>query len=591
MAPLSRVFAAAALLLVPAIAQTDTDNSKQDVKVWAAVAFVHHGEKTPEGGAVDAVLTPVGAQEMLRQGEAFRRRYLSGSSGGNSSETDVMGSAPIEGIERDSLDNSQLALYSQSDEWASASAMAFLQGLYPPAKDEFRTDAGGSDLTNDLIYDRTADYPLNGYQYPKLLTTSSSDPNSAIIQGTVGCASWETQMNNNLTKREDLVNLAQESQSFYDDLFSKSPLEGTMDSKDINFWNAFNVYKLVGYLFRHNETVFKNLENANQTFITLNSYATQLERAKTSNAVARVDDPINTVYTVAGRTLGMHILNQLSNAILSNAERNKLTLMFGTSRPMTSLFSLMGLLTRENTLSGPLSRIPETGSAMIIELISDDVAGGIPEENKLQVRFYYRAGPEDNDELNLYSLYGSGNGGFSIPYNTFKTRMESDGLTPGQWCGICSAASSVSPWCFNGTSGYSGSSGNSATGSSSGLSRTASGAIGAVVMAGVIGLVFALLFGVLGFRLRRDHPQQRSTGLGGFKGAEKMASDPDLATPKGGAAQERIGSWEMGNDGHGAQAGGAGIITRDFSRHNGRRADEDGISFVGATPVRAHESV
>lgn len=179
MAPLTRLLTTA-LWLLPALAQTDADNSKQDVKVWAAVAYVNHGEKTPDAAGMNAVLTPAGAQQMLKQGQAFRARYLSGSSKANSSDEDAIKTAPIQGIETDSIANSQLALSAQADQWTIASAMAFLQGLYPPAKDKFPSIIGGSDLRNNLVSDATADYPLNGYQYPMILTPGSSDPGSVV---------------------------------------------------------------------------------------------------------------------------------------------------------------------------------------------------------------------------------------------------------------------------------------------------------------------------------------------------------------------------------------------------------------------------
>ena len=45
-------------------------------KVWAAVAFINHGERTPVIANLRTVLTPEGAQQMLRQGTAFRARYI-----------------------------------------------------------------------------------------------------------------------------------------------------------------------------------------------------------------------------------------------------------------------------------------------------------------------------------------------------------------------------------------------------------------------------------------------------------------------------------------------------------------------------------
>lgn len=94
---------------------------------------------------------------------------------------------------------------------------------------------------------------------------------------------------------------------------------------------------------------------------------------------------------------------------------------------------------------------------------------------------------------------------------------------------------------------------------SHGLSPVVSGVIGALV-ALAIAVLACVALALLGFRLQRSDEKPKaprsdlgvlrtSTGNGGFKGAEKLASDTDLRL-KGSAGatvvrHERVGSWEL----------------------------------------------
>lgn len=146
-------------------------------KVWAAVAFVNHGERTPIISDMRTILTPEGAQQMWRQGTAFRARYLRNSV--NDSDFDDIQTAYIQKLNIDVIDNDDVDILSQTDEWVSAGAMAFMQGLYPPSPNAYDATAGGEDLGLNLdLGDNNTEYPLNGYQYPNIRTASYMDPSS-----------------------------------------------------------------------------------------------------------------------------------------------------------------------------------------------------------------------------------------------------------------------------------------------------------------------------------------------------------------------------------------------------------------------------
>jgi hypothetical protein len=135
--------------------------------VWSVVTYTYHGEKTPALFPGPYDLTPLGANQVYEAGQVIRDRYISGVA--NSSK--ITTSAIINGISQSAIDNSQLVVLSTDDPWISASAMAFLQALYPPSNSIV------VDLESMLGNSSLAQYPLEGYQYPNIETLSVLDFN------------------------------------------------------------------------------------------------------------------------------------------------------------------------------------------------------------------------------------------------------------------------------------------------------------------------------------------------------------------------------------------------------------------------------
>lgn len=175
-APILSILLSMMLLCLSVSAQAGVN---LNAKVWAAVAYINHGEKTPTFGGLDNILTPTGARQMWRQGSAFRHRYL--GSRNSTTFSNSTGNTKIQGIATDAINNDQLTVLSQTDEWVSGGAMAFLQGLYPPSPNSFNSFAGGRQVAQDLLVSpELTDYPLGGYQYPNIETLPPSDPSSVV---------------------------------------------------------------------------------------------------------------------------------------------------------------------------------------------------------------------------------------------------------------------------------------------------------------------------------------------------------------------------------------------------------------------------
>lgn len=159
---------AAAQLFGLSSAQSSTEN------IWSSVAWILHGERTPIWGLTPSpALTPIGAQQMFGQGSLLRSRYLQNIM----DLDDEAGRAPIVGIERNAIDNTQLSILTNTDEFMVTSALAFAQGLYPPLEGVFSNSTGGMEggmLPNGSI----VNFPLDGYQYPSIRTFSILDHES-----------------------------------------------------------------------------------------------------------------------------------------------------------------------------------------------------------------------------------------------------------------------------------------------------------------------------------------------------------------------------------------------------------------------------
>ncbi|KAF7547928.1 hypothetical protein G7Z17_g7385 [Cylindrodendrum hubeiense] len=557
--------------------------SSDSGKLWAVVAYINHGETTPIIG--DRVqLTPEGAQQMQRQGRAFRARYLTNVS---DSDYDHIEAVRLQYMTAHEIDNRVLDISSQTDEAVSGGAIAFLQGLYPPSPDSFGNDTDETDIARDYTEgsDNMTDYPLNGYQYPNMHTLSILDPMSTA------CSNWESEMNVNLTQDGTMQAFYNATYDFYQILFSTSPLQGTIDLEDANFWNAYEIYDYVNYMYTHNETVNEGLTNGSTTLSILLDYATAMVRVRNSYADdsdSAESERKSILYSVAGRTLANRVARQFINNLQWSGGRDKLTLMFGSLDPIFSFIALSGLLTPDSISEGPFSTLPSPGAALIFELYGEDSSdpGLLPSFSDLSVRLYYRATADSEEDFEMHAMYESESNNGLVPYSNFVAIMQEIGLTAYDWCDVCD--STTSPWCF-----YSFGSGNDNDSTSGGLDPVIAGVVGAIILGVVMAFAAASLYCLAGLRLRRDHVREEpTTPAGGFKGPEKKDGDKDVTVTKEGFHHERVGSWELKNETHLPSVESVGVTARDLPRERGRSFDDDDdISVMGATPVKEHESV
>ncbi|XWX00557.1 hypothetical protein V2A60_008577 [Cordyceps javanica] len=532
-------------------------------KVWAAVAFINHGDTTPFLLRSHPALTPDGAQQLYRQGKQFRSRYLAPPATAKNGTSDA---APIQGMRQDGIDNTQLRILSQTDEWVVGGALAFTQALYPA----FNATAAGESVNRST-------YPLGGYQYPQIETLAVTDANSIGLQGHVGCPTWQNAATTNLTTNPALKAAAQDSADFYAKLFSSGPLKGALPADEANFFNAYDIYNLVRWTSLHNASAFAGQLDINATLTRLAADAFTMARAKSDPGSSSANDTAGVTLTVAGRTLAKLITDELSRVAnqTTGSTYGRMTLLFGSFQPLMALFSIAGLLTRDNVMSTRIGNVTAPGAAIVFELVGQDPtnANSLPKHEDLSVRFVYRPTADESDTFQVFSLFGSGNGGQTIPYLAFRDKMYTVGRDAADWCQICKPGAE-NKWCQGVLS--SAGAGAGAFGRSQ-MSPALAGVIGALIMGALIAMAIFALCGLGGLRLRRRD------GDSDANGAEKRDPDHDVRYGSGGDPQERVGSWEMRGQPQGqTRHGGVQQQRNPFD-------DDAGSDVDGAVPVKARE--
>uniref|UniRef100_L2GF13 Histidine acid n=1 Tax=Colletotrichum fructicola (strain Nara gc5) TaxID=1213859 RepID=L2GF13_COLFN len=543
------VIAFTAALLATATAQSSNPT------VWASVALMMHGERTPLRSELSDVLTPRGAQQLYAQGNAFRTRYLSGITPTNSSESQVTSRAPIRDIAPNVVDHAQLHILSVPDAHVVAGAQAFMQALYPPISHTFSVDTGGSNVSFSTTSGNYTEYPLDGYQYPVIQTAGYLDQRSIGLRGNTECTQWQVSTQVDMTRDPDMLKLYNSTKAKYQSFFTTPPLN------DGAVYNAL----MDAYV---KDSQFLQVYSRQQQ---LALYSDQKPSGLAKGDMIR---------TVAGMSFAKQVVDALKANGNFGGYSRKLTLLFSSQEPFLSFFSLAQLQQGNTSLSSPFWNPGRPDS--------------YPKDSNLYVRFLYRKNADPGTAFEEYALFGSPAAEPRVTFSYFKQEMLKFGVDVATWCSMCASSQ---PFC----------SVRSTEAPTIGATIRAvvrkpyvAGIIGGAIVLAVLGLVVAA-FVLAGFRIRRMGKEDNKDGhqpaasLGGFKAAEKMASDPDLSVSKRGVPHERHGSWEL-REGRDVVTGvhGAGISvdkSSSASSVHSKDLDDDGASVMGASPVTPRESV
>ncbi|KAL0260770.1 hypothetical protein SLS55_004461 [Diplodia seriata] len=580
MSPCATSFLTAALLASAPLAVS--------AAVHAAVIFTRTGERTPllvqQHGPPE--LTPLGARQAHSQGTVFRQRYIAPEANG----VDLEGPEAIRNISEYGIDNNQLYVLATDDGYATETAQAFLQGLYPPYT---LNDTVPPALTaNAVLANGTyMEAPLNGYQYPRIRTASSLDPAYVYLDGQKECLNYALDRTSYYYTLEFNETQAQTS-SFYGEV-GAATLGGILPAASYSYANAYAIYDYLNYQYLHNisiQAILSNNITLRGAFDELRFLADQQQWAFNS-----MPNSSQWIRAVAGKMLALKMLRQLAINIATDGAQAKLSLLFGEFQPMLSFFALA---LQQSSNSSRSYGIPDFASSMAFELFSyGDATEGYPATSDLWVRFYFRNGTSDSSELVAYPIFGHGPSETAMRWSDFETSMRDimlDGV--GEWCAACNAAAIFCPVSIGITAVF------NKTGS--GMRPAVAGVMGAGTTLGVGLLAVAALMLLGGLRFRRGDPmigagRRRKSSLGGFKGSAKLASDADVSfatkgAPLGvsvteeqqqkqqsGLARERVGSWEMG----GAKANQlGGSVVGDWKDDESRRSSLDIYESAVARP-------
>lgn len=552
-------------------------------EVLSSFIYTRHGDRTPLYSPEMSYLTPFGAQQMNSLGSTFRQRYLTASFNAGQDST------LIRDMSHYLLDSSEVSILTTDHQFTTASAQAFMQGLYPPIANNpnlnFTYVAGVSNLANgtNIIA------PLNGYQYPEINSASSYDLNSIWVDGAANCPAYTAKILEYYNS-SDFKFLNQTTWEFYQSL-EEEYLQNTFFQDTFGYSDSYFMYDYLQYEYLHNTTFRRMISNVNMTRAKV--AASDWVYALFSNAT----DPVK---SIAGRTLSNIVLNSFYNTIQWQGRTNKLNLLFGDFEPMVSFAALAGLTSNQNAI---FYNIPPMASSFVFELVAlradNDPGTSFPDDSDLFVQFFFQNGTDADSRLTAYPLFGSGPSQTLIPYSEFVaglSRFTLNGVR--EWCQICG---SYGIFCsaFTSNNKNNPSLGGSKRGSA--LSPAIAGVVGAVVALAVAGILFGLLMLFAGFRVRREQRGKRKSDLAGFKGSQKLASDQDLTLPKGGAAvnvtepetakgHERVGSWELRQKAKREEAGQMGAVNLNKPRRPSYEDDEIQIDPY-APAVKPHDHV
>ncbi|KAK4941463.1 hypothetical protein LTR10_018607 [Elasticomyces elasticus] len=559
---------------------TATSQTVLHEQVLSTFIFTRYGERTPLVLSTSSALTPLGAQQLFQAGSKVRDRYVTPGEGSDTETTTIYGISAYQ------LLYDQICVLSTTDQYVAASAQAFIQGLYPPLQTSNWTYiAGQSTLANgtNIIA------PLNGYQYPQISTLSSNDLNSIWVDGMDNCPSY-TASTQDYYDTNYYQEILSNNADFYASLEPQF-LNGIFSNASVGYYDAVDIYDYLNYAFIHNSTVAESLSTVDLERARI--LAADLVFALNANTTASGSTSGDHIRAIAGRTLATRLLEAFNTNINNQGTSDQMTLLFGSFEPMVAFAALADIVSEQNAA---FYNVPEPGSSFIFELMSmqDEKTTSYPNTSDIYVRFFYQNGTDDYSSLVEYPLFGLSPSASPISFLDFAAGLEKFLVYDvADWCTACASFSVFCPAFLDSNTTYNPTTGVMSSGHS-GLSPVVAGVVGAVVTLAV-GAVLSgavMLFG--GIRLHRVHTRRRSE-LGGFKGAEKLASDRDLSIPKGGAGaivvenggpmsphgHERVGSWEMGGQAKAEEAKGRVLTPGALRRPS---FEDDNLSINSHAP-------
>lgn len=436
--------------------------------VLGVYVFSRHGDRTAKS-TPPANLTSLGYQEVLQSGTYFRDRYVVSSA-----------SRRIYGINADFVKQSQMTASAPTDTVLQNSAMAFLQGVYPPVGQQRST----STLRNGTVVQT----PFNGYQLIPLQTiqTGAGSEDSAWLQGTTSC--YNAQLSSDSYYRSaQYMETLRRTQPLYDSIYPM--VNQTFTQAQTSFRNGYVLWDLLNVASIHDASA--PLPSA-ADMTELKYLADQHEWGLAYNN----SEPIR---AISGSVLAAEIVSALNTTLVGRG-KSKLNIQFGAYATMMSFFGLANL----TSVNADFYGLADYASTLTWELVTNASVSGTswPSNDQISVRFLFHNGTASNSSPPTeYPLFNSNRS--PLPWNDFVSGMNKFSIR-GQaaWCQACGNVTGV---CSSGYLQHDGNNLDPSTSSSnktrSGLSSTVAGVIGAMVTLTVVLLLQGLILLAGGFKL------------------------------------------------------------------------------------------
>jgi hypothetical protein len=317
--------------------------------------------------------TPLGEVQSHQLGSILRAEYFDNAS-----------PSFIHGMRTDLVDTHQVhALAKAGGEGTVVfdSAIATLQGLFPPTPKNEMTLANGTTVTA----------PLGGYQYVPVETVEPG--NDRTLESWTDCPAFEKHVAA-FHKTDEFKEKSEAADPFF---------KGITDyvfGRPTTLENIWNIYDYVNSELEHNKT-----------------YAYRLPPTFIEQAQGFVDfhewgvfhgKEMGSIGNIAGRTILNTILRSLER-ISFNGDPLQFLLIESTYQPFISLMHMTELVKDFPELQG----LPDFGSALAIEL-----RRGAPPESRDFLRFKFKNGTSDFQMLHAFGHHAD------IPLTEFVYRTE-----------------------------------------------------------------------------------------------------------------------------------------------------------------------
>ncbi|PHH79881.1 hypothetical protein CDD82_2106 [Ophiocordyceps australis] len=447
-------------------------------RLLGSYIFHRHGDRSAKAWK-PVNLTALGAAQVHSSGVFYRDRYLSGS-----------GRFHMAALSPETAVPAQLSVSSPHDVVLHNSAVAFLQGLYPP------TAAAADRLANGSLIQS----PLHGYQYVPVNGPADSEAalaapssrqleDSAWLQGGSGCSRAQVSSNDYLTT-PDYRRDFDDSRAFYQSLLPV--INHTYDEAAATFKNAYSIFDLINAASIHNSTI-------PSSGLVTPAARSQLYHLASVHEWNLAFNASQSVRAIAGAVFAGQVLNSLQALVDARPDAPYLNAQFGPYGTFMAFFGLAQL----HAVSSDFMAICDYASSMVFELVtSSDAATVAPQD--IFVQFSFANGSAADSGLKLFPLFGQNK--LALPWPEFKTAMSSFAVADSKhWCDLCGNTSGK-------CAAYqaSGSGPSSSSSHDSGVSKPVAGVIGALVTLVIILALQATVMLIGGLRLVRKSTIQKN---------------------------------------------------------------------------------